>query len=113
MNLIEKYTKPTLIEPGVRYFLGETLKKCHGFKENYKNLIINAGLFIIFMMILGIILAIKYKGKLTPEEIKEKEIEKKKYILSKIKNYQDARKREEQELITGLPHWENELGYNY
>jgi len=52
---------------------------------------------------------IKYKGKLSVEEIKEKEIEKKKYILSKIKNYQDSRKREEQELITGLPHWENEF----
>jgi hypothetical protein len=109
MNLIQKYTKPILIEPGVRYFLNETLKQCHIFKENYKNLIINIGLLIFFIMILGIILLIKYKGKLSVDEIKEKEIEKKKYILSKIKNYQDARKKEEQELITGLPHWENEF----
>jgi hypothetical protein len=110
MDLIQKYTKPKLIEPGVRYFLNETLKQCHIFKENYKNLIVNIGLLICFIIILAIVLMIKYKGKLTPEEIKEKELEKKKYILSKIKNYQDARKREEQELITGLPHWENELG---
>ena len=109
MNLIEKYTKPKLIEPGVRYFLSETLKQCHTFKENYKNIMINVGLLLCFVLILGIILLIKYKGKLTPEQIKQKEIEKKKYILSKIKNYQDARKREEQELITGLPHWENEF----
>lgn len=108
MNIIQKYTKPTLIEPGVRYFLNETLKQCHIFKENYKNLMINIGLLIFFIIILGIILLYKYKGKLTPEEIKQKEIEKKKYILSKIKNYQDARKREEQELITGLPHWDTE-----
>ena len=108
MNLIQKYTKPTLIEPGVRYFLNETLKQCHIFKENYKNLIINIGLLIFFVIILGIVLLIKYKGKLTLEEIKEKELEKKKYILSKIKNYQDARKKEEQELITGLPHWDTE-----
>lgn len=108
MDIIQKYTKPTLIEPGVRYFLNETLKQCHIFKENYKNLMVNIGLLIFFIVILGITLLIKYKGKLTPEEIKQKELEKKKYILSKIKNYQDARKREEQELITGLPHWDRE-----
>ena len=108
MNVIQKYTKPKLIEPGVRYFLNETLKQCHIFKENYKNLIFNIGLLIFFILILGIVLLIKYKGKLTLEEIKQKEIEKKKYILSKIKNYQDARKKEEQELITGLPHWDKE-----
>jgi hypothetical protein len=109
MDLIQKYTRPKLIEPGVKYFLNETLKQCHSFKENYNNLIINIGLLLCFIIILGIILLIKYKGKLTPEEIKQKELEKKKYILSKIKNYQDARKREEQQLITGLPHWENEF----
>ena len=101
MNIIQKYTKPTLIEPGVRYFLNETLKQCHIFKENYKNLIVNIKLMIFFILI-------KYKGKLTPGEINQKELEKKKYILSKIKNYQDARKKEEQELITGLPHWDKE-----
>jgi hypothetical protein len=69
---------------------------------------VNIGLLIFFIIILGIVLLMKYKGKLTPEEIKQKEIEKKKYILSKIKNYQDARKKEEQELITGLPHWDTE-----
>ena len=51
----------------------------------------------------------KYKGKLTPEQIKEKDMEKKKYILSKIRNYQDAKIRAQQELITGLPHWESEF----
>ena len=51
----------------------------------------------------------QYKGKLTQQEITEKELEKKKYILSKIKNYQDAKVRAQQELITGLPHWENEF----
>lgn len=109
MDLIQKITRPKLTEPGVKYFLNETLKQCHTFKENYKNLMVNIGLFMSFIIILGILLLIKYKGKLTPEEIKQKEIEKKKYILSKIKNYQDARKREEQQLITGLPHWENEF----
>jgi hypothetical protein len=97
---------PTLTEPDVRYFLNATLKQCHDFKENYKNTVVNILLLLSFFIILGIILLVKYKGKLTPEEMKHKEMEKKKYILSKIKNYQDARRREEQELITGLPHWD-------
>lgn len=102
-------SKPMLTEPGVTYFLNETLKQCHKFKEKYQNMVINIGLLIVFFIILGILLLYKYKGKLTPEEIEQKELNKKQYILSKIRNYQDAKLRSQQELITGLPHWENEF----
>ena len=52
----------------------------------------------------------KVVEKGTPEkEIVEKEMIKKQYILSKIRNFQDAKLRAQQELITGLPHWENEF----
>ena len=44
----------------------------------------------------------------TYEEIAENELNKKRYILSKIKNYQDTKIRAQQELITGLPAWESE-----
>jgi hypothetical protein len=66
-------------------------------------------LFVSFVVVLVGILIYKYKGKLTPEEMDEKETIKKHYILSKIKNYQDAKIRSQQELITGLPHWDTEL----
>jgi hypothetical protein len=101
--------KPILTEPGVKYFLNESLKQCHNFKEKHQNMIFNIGLLIGFFIILGILLLYKYKGKLTPEEIEQKELEKKKFILSKIRNYQDAKVKAQQELITGLPHWENEF----
>lgn len=100
--------KPILTEPGVKYFLGETLKQCHQFKENYYNILINLGFFLGFIFVLGGILLYKYKGKLTPEQMREKELEKQRFILARIKNYQDARVREQQALITGLPQWENE-----
>lgn len=100
--------KPLLTEPGVKYFIGETLKQCHQFKEKHQNMIFNIGLLIAFLLCLAMILLYKYKGKLTPDEIEEKERIKKQYILSKIKNYQDAKIRAQQELITGLPHWERE-----
>ena len=60
----------------------------------------------MFLTILGLILFFKYKGKLTPIEIEKKNKEKQQYILSKIQNFQEAKKKAHQELITGLPHWE-------
>ena len=109
MNYEPSYSKPILTEPGVKYFLNETLKQCHKFKEKYNNYMFNVGILFVFFIITGIILLYKYKGKLTPEEVEQNELIKKKYIMSKIKNYQDAKIRSQQELITGLPHWNTEF----
>ena len=68
----------------------------------------NIGITFAFFIIFGLLLLYKYKGKLTPDEISKKETEKKQYILSKIKNYQETKLRAQQQLITGLPHWDNE-----
>ena len=103
---IGEFDKPTLIEPGVKYFLNETLKQCHIFKNKHNNHIMNIVLMSGFFLLLGLILLYKYKGKLTPAEKINKNNEKKQYILSKIKNYQDTKLRESQSLITGLPKWE-------
>jgi hypothetical protein len=97
-----------LVEPGIKYFLHETLKKCKDYKEKYNNYLYNAGLFIFFILILGAILLYKYRGKLSTEEMQQKDREKKQYILSKIKNFQDAKRIAHQELITSLPNWDNE-----
>jgi hypothetical protein len=40
--------------------------------------------------------------------MERKNKEKQQYILSKIKIYQDTKRTESQELITGLPAWESE-----
>jgi hypothetical protein len=101
----EEITKPRLIEPGVKYFLNETLKQTHLFKMKYHNLFINLGLLFLFLLILGIILFVKYKGRLTSLEKEKKEQEKKQYILSKIKNLQESKKRAHQGLITGSTFW--------
>lgn len=104
----DNFSKPVLIEPGVKSFLNETLKQCNIFKNTYHNLIFNISLLIGFVVILGALLLIKYKGKLTPAEKEMKTREKQQYILAKIKNYQDAKQIAQQELITGLPQWDNE-----
>jgi hypothetical protein len=104
----DSLTKPTLTEPGVKYFLNETLKQCHHFKMKHNNLIFNICLGVGFALLLGGILLYKYKGKLSPSEKEVKNREKQQYILSKIKNFQDAKRMAQQTLITGLPEWENE-----
>jgi len=100
--------KPALIEPGVKYFLNQTLKQCHIIRDNFHNSVFNIGLFFVFLLVLGLILIYKYKGRLTPVEIAKKNKEKQQYILSKIKNFQESKRIAHQELITGLPNWENE-----
>lgn len=100
--------KPLLTEPGVKCFLNNALKQSHIIREKFHNTIFNIGMFIFFLLILGGILVYKYKGKLTPVEIEAKNKEKQQYILEKIKSFQIAKQKAQQELITGLPHWENE-----
>ena len=85
------------------------MKQCGVIKNNVYNYIFNISLFILFLFILGGLLLYKYKGKLTPAQIYEKNKQKQQYILSKIKNYETAKKIQREELITGLPSWQNEF----
>ena len=101
-------SKPLLVEPGVKQFLHETLKQCREYKTKYYNIMFNVGVFLALTIILALILLYKYKGKLTPSEKLRREQEKQQYILSKIKNFQNAKRLAHQELITGLPGWEND-----
>jgi hypothetical protein len=105
MDFIEK---PFLIEPGVKSFLNESLKQCHNYKTKYYNILINIGLFILFIIILSCILFYKYKGRLTPMEKEKMNIEKQEYILNTVKKFQEAKRIAHQELITGLPNWDND-----
>jgi len=101
------FTKPILTEPGTKFFLSETLKQCHIIRNQFHNILFNVGLFIFFLLVLGAILLYKYKGRLSPVEKQRKDVEKQQYIVSKIKNLQQAKKIAHQELITGLPNWDN------
>ena len=100
--------KPSLVEPGMKYFLNETLDNCSNFKKKYYNNMLNLSIGIGLITIIGIFLYYKYKGKPSPSEKMLKERNKQHYILSKIKNYQDDKRRQSQLNITGLPSWENE-----
>ena len=106
MDFIEK---PSLTEPGVKYFINTTLKNCREFKNKYNNILLNVVLIGLFILLVCFVLLVKYKGKLTPHEKEIKNVEKQQYILSKIKNYQDSKLHTQQQLITGLPHFTSDF----
>jgi len=101
--------KPNLIEPGMKYFMDATLKKCRANKNEYYSKMFNSICLIGFLLVLGIFLVIRYKGKLTPIQKQKKLDEQRHYVLSKIKQFQDIKRQQRQELITNLPKWESDL----
>ena len=105
MNAWPEYSNPCLTEPGITYFLNESLKQCHVYRDNYYNTLINLGLFAGFLVLLGGMLLYKYKGRLTPVERENQNKEKQQYILERIKNFNESKKIAHQELISGLPGW--------
>ena len=106
MNSFDKsINTPKLTEIGVTSFINESLRICHANRMHYYNIVYNISLFILFIIIFGGIIFLNYKGKLSKEEIEQRENEKKTYILSKIKNYQNDKIKMHQNLITELPHF--------
>ena len=105
MNFIKS---ANLIEPGVRYFLNETLKNDNKNRIEKKNNFFNFCLFIGFFFILGGFLYYKYLSRPTKKDLEERDKQKKYYILSKIKSLNEKAARERQESITNLPKFESD-----
>jgi hypothetical protein len=99
---------PHLIEPGVRWFLHSMLQKSHEINVNHTNFIMRIVLFVTFFVCIGGILAYRYRGQPTPDELAQKEIEQHQYILSKIASVKQYERQQSQQLITGLPDWKND-----
>jgi len=104
---------PSLIEPGTKYFLRETLKNCNNRKVYYYSLLFNLMCFLLFLEILGTFLYYKKTYKLTPKEKKSKKMKEQEYIMEKLKHFNEEAQRKHNLLITNLPRFENELSNNY
>tara|TARA_Y100000591_G_C21816213_1_gene690867 strand:+ start:640 stop:939 length:300 start_codon:yes stop_codon:yes gene_type:complete len=94
---------PNLVEPGVKYFLNNTLKNTNIKRIKHENFMFNIYLFLGFFVILGIFLYYKFKTKPSQKDLEKREKEKKYYILSKIKSLNEKKQKESQQLITNLP----------
>jgi hypothetical protein len=98
---------PTLIEPGVRYFLSGTLKECRKFKDKNASIFFNVYMACVLLVVIGGFLVYRYKGKLTPAELEIKNRKKKEYIISKLNQMAYLRKTQGNAngMITSLPQW--------
>ena len=98
-------TNSHLVEPGVKYFLQESLKQCNEIKKKYYNLYFNIGALLVLITIIGSIIVVKYKVKLTPVEKAMKSQRDKMYILEKLKSIPNP--KQNKNMITNLPKWED------
>ena len=98
---------PSLIEPGTKYFIRESLKNCHTNKLKMSNTVVNLALFLGFSILFTVFLIYKYQNKPGEEEKKEKEELKKTYLLSKIKEINDKHQEKYNKMITDLPKFES------
>ena len=103
-------SKPSLIEPGMKYFLSDTLNRCQQYKKQYYSNWINILGCVILFGGLAMFIYIKISGKLTRDDLDRRDQEKKQYILSRIKLFNDTKKQaEHQTSMTGLPLWQSEF----
>ena len=92
-----------LVEPGVKYFLKESLKQCHHAREQRYTVFYNLVAFVILIGVISTILWFMYKGKLTPVEKALRERKKQEYILEKLRNIPVSQNKDTS--ITNLPKW--------
>ena len=103
MEYYKLTTIPRLIEPKTRFYLKNSLKSTREFKDFYINIAFNIILLLIFLLVLSLILYYRYKGKPTPDELQIRQNDKKKYIFTKIQQFNLEKQKESQGLITNLP----------
>jgi hypothetical protein len=105
---------PHLTEPGVKYFLNETLKGCKKSKYEYYNQLFNITLFVMFFSILGGVLYYCAKSKKSDKELKEDNEKKQQYILNMVRKMQEQKEWNKKQngtstMITDLPKFESEF----
>jgi hypothetical protein len=94
---------PRLIEPNARFFLQDTLKKCHDNRFTIYYYIFNISIFVIFVGAIACILYYCHTHKLSDYEKQRKMIVDQQYVLSKIRFYQEEIKERPTTSITSLP----------
>ena len=94
---------PSLVEPDVRDFIENSLKRAHEYKMNTYTFFLNFGVAAIFFIVFGGFLYYRYKTKPSPYEIQQKMKRDQEIIMSKIQMYQDDKKRAGFSGITKIP----------
>jgi uncharacterized membrane protein (DUF106 family) len=93
---------PQLIEPDMKQYLYQTLKKCHINRTNVYYYVLNISVLLIFSSIVISLLYYFYTNKLTNEEKQQKMIRDQQYILSKIRYFQEESQKDSLSRISNL-----------
>tara|TARA_X000000950_G_scaffold289533_1_gene415001 strand:+ start:34712 stop:35044 length:333 start_codon:yes stop_codon:yes gene_type:complete len=105
--------QPKLVDPSIKYIVHKSLQACNKVKNNHTNIVFNCSMFIGLVSLIGFILYMKYKGKLTPEQKAEKKEKDKVFIFTKLKQMEMIRKKENNDLITNLPFTDSIFSSNF
>lgn len=100
-------SNPILTEPGVKYFLNETLKQCHKKRTVINNYYFNLSLLFIFSVTLSILLIYKYNTRPTEQERTKLKNLKKHYFVNKVRKLQAKKAKLYEQQITNLPLFES------
>ena len=98
---------PSLTEPGVKYFLQETLKKCKLKRDKYNNRILNLSLLILFVILVCALLYYKYRTRPTEEDRKKKKQLKRDYFITRVRKLEAQKAKKNSRSITNLPKFES------
>ena len=99
--------RPSLTEPGVKYFLGESLKKCHEQRVEVDYYMTNLGLLGLFVAVITAYLLYKYKTRPTEKDREKLKKLKRDYFVTKVRKMQADKARELNQNITNLPKFES------
>ena len=99
--------RPILTEPGVSYFLKETLKKCKIKKDVEMNNLMNLGLLITFITITSSLLYYKFKTRQTEEDREKLKRLKRDYFVNRVRQLESKKAKQLQQSITNLPKFES------
>jgi hypothetical protein len=83
---------PKLIEGNVNQYLYNTLRTCHENRVKIYSFALNAGVLLLFVLVVFTTLYYCYKQKPTAYEQQQKMLKDQQYILSKIRFYQAEQK---------------------
>lgn len=84
--------EPSLIEPSVKNYMFNTLQKCHSNRVNIYFYVLNFGILILFVIIVGMTLYYCYTQKPNEYERQQKLVRDQEYVMSKIRYYQEEKK---------------------
>ena len=101
--------RPSLVEPGTKYFFNETLKKVKLTNSKYNNNLVNFVLFLFFIFVVLVFLYYKKQMKNKKIKLKLTNLEKQQYILNQVRKANEKKLQNDPNMITNLPKYESEF----